>query len=285
MNWTPTTSPSKALLAGSPRAIPRTIRIPHESAETNAPFQDMKTRKRVIFTQGGKGGVGKTEAILALIDWHRARGIEPALIDFDIENTNKSGLQNFHPEARKIDVHREGALDEFFEVCDQSKSGIVVADLGAGAGEATYNWFDEAFEDAADFGIDFTSIGVTTDEAGAVQSVLKWAKHLQDRVDYLIVLNEYREKNSDFGFWTDEPATKRFIKAFSPQIMVMKARVQEFQAELRNHTGTLQRVIDGQMEDPYFHLTKNRYRAIRARREMFEGFDEASSILLPPTES
>ncbi len=245
----------------------------------------MKASKRVIFTQGGKGGVGKTEVILALVDWHRSKGIKPALIDFDIENTNKSGLQNFHSEARKIDVHKEGALDEFFDVCDQSQSGIVIADLGAGAGEATYHWFDEAFEDAAEFGIALTSIGVTTNEAGAVQSILKWAKHLQDRVDYLIVLNEYREKNSTFNYWTDEPATMRFIKAFSPKTMVMKARVQEFQAELRNHTGTLQRVIDGQMEDPYFHLTKNRYRAIRASREIFEGFDAASNILFPPTEA
>ncbi len=244
----------------------------------------MKASKRVIFTQGGKGGVGKTEVILPLIDWFQKRGIFPALIDFDIENTNKSGLQNFHPKARKLDVHKEGALDEFFDVCDQSASGIVIADLGAGAGEATYHWFDEAFEDAADFGICFTSIGVTINEAGAVQSVLKWASRLQDRVDYLIVLNEFREKNSQFEYWQDEPATQRFIEAFSPSIMVMKSRVQEFQAELRNHTGTLQRVIEGNMRDPYFHLAKNRYRAARYHRELFAGFDEASTILLPPTE-
>ena len=245
----------------------------------------MSKSTRVIFTQGGKGGVAKTEVTLSLISWYREQGLSPALLDFDIENTNRSGLQNFYPEATKLDVHKDGTLDEFFDVCDQSPSGIVLADLGAGAGEATYSWFDEAFEDAADFGICFTSIGVTTNEAGAVQSILKWASHLQDRVDYLIVLNECHEKNSDFDYWKNEPATQRFVDAFSPQIMVMKARVQEFQAELRNHTGTLQGVIDGKMNDPYFHLAKNRYRAARYQRDMFEGFDKAADILLPPSEA
>ncbi|MBB5353852.1 MinD-like ATPase involved in chromosome partitioning or flagellar assembly [Haloferula luteola] len=237
---------------------------------------------RVVFTQGGKGGVAKTEVTLSLIAWYEQQGLQPALLDFDIENTNKSGLKNFYPQARKIDVHREGALDEFFDVCDQNANGLVVADLGAGAGEATYRWFDEAFNDAADFGISFTSIGVTTNEAGAVQSILKWADHLQDRVEYLIVLNEFREPGCDFIYWTAEPATKRFIEAFSPQIMIMGSRIQEFQAELRNRSATLQQVIDGTVDTPYFKLSKNLFRAKRYQRGMFEGFERASNILLPP---
>ncbi|MBK1884405.1 hypothetical protein JIN85_18455 [Luteolibacter pohnpeiensis] len=237
---------------------------------------------RVVFTQGGKGGVAKTEVILSLIAWYEKQGIHPALLDFDIENTNKSGLKNFYPKARKMDVHREGALDEFFDVCDQNESGLVVADLGAGAGEATYRWFDEAFDDAADFGIAFTSIGVTTNEAGAVQSILKWANQLQDRVEYLIVLNKFREPDCDFAYWNAEPATGRFIEAFSPKIMTMGSRIQEFQAELRNRSATLQQVIDGKVETSFFKLSKNLFRAKRYQRDMFEGFDLASEILLPP---
>lgn len=237
---------------------------------------------RVVFTQGGKGGVAKTEVILSLIAWYEQRGIRPALLDFDIENTNKSGLQNFHPAARKMDVHREGALDEFFDVCDQNESGLVVADLGAGAGEATYRWFDEAFDDAADFGISFTSIGVTTDDAGAVQSILKWADRLQDRVEYLIVLNEFREPGCDFIYWKAEPATARFMEPFSPKIMTMASRIQEFQAELRNRSATLRQVIDGNVDTPFFRMSKNLFRAKRYQRGMFEGFDSASEILLPP---
>lgn len=245
----------------------------------------MSTSTRVIFTQGGKGGVAKTEVILSLIPWYHRQGLFPALLDFDIENTNKSGLQNFYPKAQKLDVHRDGTLDEFFEVCDRTDCGLVIADLGAGAGEATYRWFDEAYEDAAESGIAFTSIGVTTNEAGAVQSVLKWASHLQDRVDYLVVLNEFREPNCEFEYWKAEPAVERFMDAFDPRVMVMQARIQEFQAELRNRSATLQRVIDGEVDTKFFRKSMNVFRARRYQRGMFAGFDEASDILLPPATS
>jgi len=236
---------------------------------------------RVAFTQGGKGGVAKTEVALSLISWYRLRGIEPSLLDFDIENTNKSGLQNFYPEARKLDIHDPGALDDFFDVCDQTKSDVVVADLGAGAGSATFPWFARAFGDAHDLGIRFTSIGVTNNEAGAVQSLLKWANELQEQVQYLIVLNELQEEGSLFEYWNDEPAVSDFQEIFSPKIMRMSARVQEFQAELRNRVATLQQVIDGEVDAPFLKLTKNIVRAKRYQREMLAGFDTASSILLP----
>jgi MinD-like ATPase involved in chromosome partitioning or flagellar assembly len=241
----------------------------------------MKTKTRVVFTQGGKGGVAKTEVVLSLIPWYRQQGIQPVLLDFDFENTNKSGLQNFYPEARKFDVHIEGALDEFFDVCDRDDVEVVIADLGAGAGSATYSWFDQAFDDAEELGIRFTSIGVTTNEAGAVQSILKWAAHLQDRVDYLIVLNELREPGSKFEYWNDEPAVARFIEAFSPVIMPMGARIQEFQSEMRNWSTTLQAVIEMKVEAEFLKRTKNVVRAKRYQRQLFEGFDQATSILLP----
>ena len=241
----------------------------------------MQKTKRVVFTQGGKGGVGKTEVMLGLIDWYASQGLSPALLDFDIENTNKSGLQNFHPSARKFDVHTEGALDEFFDICDSEETGIVLADLGAGAGAATYQWFDDAHEDATEFGIRFTAVGVTTNEAGAVQSILKWAHHLQDRVDYLIVQNEFRERNSDFAYWNSEPAVERFRKTLDPRLMRMKARIQEFQAELRNRSATLQQVIDGTVDTDFFKRSKNLFRARSYQRELFAGFDEAADILLP----
>lgn len=241
----------------------------------------MKAKTRVVFTQGGKGGVAKTETVLSLIPWYSQQGIKPVLLDFDIENTNKSGLQNFYPEARKFDVHADGALDEFFDVCDDPKVQVVIADLGAGAGAATYGWFDQAFPDASDLGIRFTSVGVTTNEAGAVQSILKWAARLQDRVDYLIVLNELRESGSAFEYWNDEPAVARFKEAFAPTVMTMGARVQEFQSELRNWSTTLQAVIDGKVEPAFLKRTKNVVRAKRYQRQLFEGFDSAASILIP----
>lgn len=241
----------------------------------------MSNNTRIIFTQGGKGGVGKTEFVLSLIPWMNSKGQAPLLLDFDMENTHKSGLKNFFPKAEKFDVHAEGALDRFFDICDDDDTCSIIADLGSGAGSATYAWFDEVYEDAQALGIQFTAVGVTTNEAGSVQSVLKWAKHLQRRADYLVVLNEMRDPNSKFEYWHDEEAVGLFLETLSPQIITMKSRIQDLQAELRNHTTTLQQIIDGDVELPTFRITRNLVRARSYQRSLFAELDRVADILLP----
>ena len=241
----------------------------------------MNDTTRIIFTQGGKGGVGKTEVALSLVTWLHQQGLRPMLFDFDIENTNKSGLQNFYPEATKLDIHRPGNLDEFFSVCHEPTTNIVLADMGAGAGTATYKWFEQAFEFAQDMQIAFTAVGVTNNDAGAVQSILTWANNLRDRVDYLVVLNEMHIHQCDFEYWHQVPEVAKFLKVVKPEVMLMSARVEEFQAELRNQCLTLQRVIDGDHDAKFFRYMKNIVRAKRAQRELYKGFDEAAAILTP----
>ena len=85
----------------------------------------------------------------------------------------------------------------------------MLADMGAGAGTATYDWFEKMFDDSRDMNIRFTAIGVTTNDPGAVLSVLRWAKHLQQQVDYLIVLNETSETDRTFEYWNDNPLVQK----------------------------------------------------------------------------
>ena len=120
----------------------------------------MREQKQVLLTQGGKGGSGKTELSVSAVDFVKKRGFKPLLLDFDRENTDNSGLQNFHTEAIKLDVHQEGALDTFFDICDREESNLIIADLPAGAGLETFQFFNDAFEDAEEVGIRFTAIGV-----------------------------------------------------------------------------------------------------------------------------
>lgn len=236
---------------------------------------------RVIFTQGGKGGVGKTEVAIGLASWLHERGLRPLLLDFDVENTNKSGLQNFYPKAEKFDVHQHGNLDEFFRVCQTPDIDVVLADMGAGAGGTTYHWFDDAFDLARDMNIEFTAVGVTINDAGSVQSILKWASHLADKVNYLVVLNEMHHPHNAFEYWHDAADVERFMKTFSPNVMTMSARVEEFQAELRNQTLTLEKVIRGDVSSDFFRYIKNLVRAKKYQRNLFEGFDAATDILVP----
>ena len=236
---------------------------------------------RVVFSMGGKGGTGKTALMSSLVSWYEAQDIQPVLLDFDVENTDKSSLQNFHTSAKRFDVHADGALDEFFEVCDEEEVEVVLADLGAGAGRTTYAWFDETFEDTKELCMKFTAVGVTTNDAGAVQSILKWADHLQDRVSYLVVLNEMREKESEFEYWHDEKAVAQLKKVFQVHEIQMGARVQEFESELRNQCASLQTVVDGKADNPFLRKTKNVVRAKRYQRQLFDGFDQAAEILIP----
>jgi MinD superfamily P-loop ATPase len=45
-----------------------------------------KKSKRVVFTMGGKGGVGKTGLMVALAEWFEANEIPFTLLDLDTEN-------------------------------------------------------------------------------------------------------------------------------------------------------------------------------------------------------
>jgi Mrp family chromosome partitioning ATPase len=42
--------------------------------------------KRVVFTMGGKGGVGKTGLMVALAEWFEGNEIPFTLLDLDTEN-------------------------------------------------------------------------------------------------------------------------------------------------------------------------------------------------------
>ncbi|MEM7312652.1 MAG: hypothetical protein AAF497_05820, partial [Planctomycetota bacterium] len=219
---------------------------------------------------------------ISLATWYKRQGISPRFIDFDAENTDKSGLKNFVPDAVRFDLHTPGALDHFFEVCD-TEDRVVLADMGAGAGTATYDWFEKMFDDSRDMNIRFTAIGVTTNDPGAVLSVLRWAKHLQQQVDYLVVLNERSETDSKFEYWSDNPLVKKFTDAFKPVVMRSDVRIAEFQSELRNQELSLEDVIERRTNSPFFRNTMQIVRARRYQRTLFAGFDSASVILLPTT--
>jgi len=233
---------------------------------------------RVVFTEGGKGGVGKTEIAVNLATWYESQGIRPRLLDFDVENTEKSGFQNFMPQAEKLNIHAPGALDHFFEACE-CDDRVVLADLGAGAGASMFDWFEKMFEDSTAMNIRFTAVGVTTNDPGAVISILQWADKLRRRADYLIVLNAMRAVDESFDYWNDEPSVARFIELCKPQVIQVDARVPEFQTELRNEEVTLADVIDGKANSRFFKKTMQVVRARRYQRNIYEGFGSARRIL------
>jgi hypothetical protein len=54
----------------------------------------------------------------------------------------------------------------------------ILADMGAGAGQVTYEWFGKSFWNVNEAGIVFASVGVIASDPASVESVRAWAPRL-----------------------------------------------------------------------------------------------------------
>ena len=85
--------------------------------------------KRVVFTMGGKGGVGKTGVVVALAEWFHVNEIPVTLLDLDTENKARGSLKHFFDDTvTKVDVHTPAGLDAFVDHLDGG-APILLADM------------------------------------------------------------------------------------------------------------------------------------------------------------
>ncbi len=153
------------------------------------PSETACAKKRVILSMGGKGGVGKTSIMVGLAEWFAVNQIPVKLLDLDTENKARGSLAHFFGGlVPKVNIHSPAGLDGFIDHLAEG-APVVLADMGSGSGQVTYEWFDTMYPDIADAGIAFTTIGVVTSDPASVESVLSWAARLQDKVSYLVVKN------------------------------------------------------------------------------------------------
>ena len=234
-----------------------------------------------IVTMGGKGGVGKTTFMTALAEWFRANNIPVGLLDLDTENRTKGGLKFFWGDAaRKVNVRERDGLDVFFDTLDREEA-VVLADMGAGQGDAAKQWFGEIYLQAAKRGAGFLMVGLVTDEPASASSVLQWANDLQGKVNYLVVLNQMGEQESTFTHWHDAPAAKQFRDTFRPSIMTMASRAPNLQNHMSDHGLSLQAVIEGKAESPEFRRIRYVSRADAIRTQLFGEFARVIPPFLP----
>src|SRR5580704_19417688 len=190
--------------------------------------------KRVVFTMGGKGGVGKTGVVVALAEWFAANEIPVTLLDLDTENKDRGSLKHFfNGSVTKVNIHTPAGLDAFVDHL-HSGSEIILADMGAGAGQVAADWFESMYEDVAATGVSFTAVGVVTPDPASVESVLAWANRLQDRVEYVVVENATGPQ-SNFGYWDSAEQAIRFRESLSPTVVRMEFRLAELENPARQH--------------------------------------------------
>jgi len=236
--------------------------------------------KRVVFTMGGKGGVGKTGVVVALAEWFHANEIPVTLLDLDTENKACGSLKHFfNGTVTKVNVHTPAGLDAFVDHLDGG-TPIILADMGAGAGQVAAGWFDSMYEDVAATGVRFTAVGIITPDPASVESVLAWASRLQDRVEYVIVENA-TSALADFTYWRSTKQANQFRQALTPAILQMEFRLAELENPLRQHGIQLSQVADRKTMVDELKRASLVMRAQSYRRRLFSEFDRAREAFLP----
>ena len=238
------------------------------------------TNKRVILSMGGKGGVGKTSVMTGLAEWFRENGIPVQLLDLDSENKARGSLTHFFGgQVPKVNIHTPTGLDAFVDELTDGPP-VILADMGAGAGRVTYEWFDKMYSNVAEAGIAFTSVGVITADPASVESVLAWASRLGDKTAYLIVENSIAE-HTDFRYWRETEQALWFQQKYSPSVVRMDFRVPGLENATRNH-GVMLGVVAARLANaPELQKASFVMRAQSYRRRMFAEFDKVKDLLLP----
>jgi MinD-like ATPase involved in chromosome partitioning or flagellar assembly len=243
----------------------------------------MKTangNKRVVFTMGGKGGVGKTGLMVALAEWFEAHEIPFTLLDLDTENKARGSLKHFfNGSVTKVNIHTPAGLDTFIDHLE-SGTAIILADMGAGSGQVASDWFDAMYEDISATGARFTAVGVITPDPASVESVLAWANRLQDRVQYVVVQNATGPQ-SNFSYWDSAEQAMRFRESLSPTVVRMEFRLAELENPARQHGVRLGQVATRQNSVDELKRASIVMRAESYRRRLFSEFDRAKEMFLP----
>jgi len=236
--------------------------------------------KRIILSMGGKGGVGKTSVMTELAEWFEENEIPMNLLDLDSENKSRGSLAHFFgARAPKININTPAGLDAFVDHLADG-APVMLADMGAGSGQITHDWFERMCPDVADAGIVFTAIGVVTADPASVESVLAWAARLQNRVAYLIVENSVAEQ-TDFTYWLESEQAQQFRKVFEPAVIHMDYRLPDLENASRNHGVTLGQIAGRTTNALELQKASFVMRAQSYRRRMFAEFDRVKELLLP----
>jgi MinD-like ATPase involved in chromosome partitioning or flagellar assembly len=236
--------------------------------------------KRVILSMGGKGGVGKTSVMTGLAEWFDENQIPVTMLDLDTENKARGSLTHFYGgRVPKVNIHTPAGLDAFVDHLADG-APVILADMGAGSGQVTHDWFERMYPDVADAGIVFTAIGVVTSDPASVESVLAWASRLQDRVSYLIVENSITDQ-MDFVYWRESDQARQFQKTFEPAVIQLDYRLADLENATRNHGVTLGRVAGRTTDAPELQKASLVMRAQSYRRRMFAEFEKVKELLLP----
>ncbi len=240
-----------------------------------------QSSKLIVFSCGGKGGVGKTTVATAIADFYATRSIPATLFDCDTENKQRGSLSHFFPEATKLDIRLERGLDRFVDAMLAADTPVALADLAAGSGRDTFEWIDTMFDGLAAEGFRFTAVATITSAASSVETLFTWATALRDRVRYLVVKNQVA--GDDFGYFDRTEPGRVFLATAQPVVITLRARAREIQAELDNRglTPAQMMTADADRRGPLLNGGTARIRAQAYAAQIDAALASAEELLCP----
>ena len=125
--------------------------------------------------------------------------------DLDTENKKKGSFSHFFRSGRSRSTSApRGASTHLSTIPTRSRTSS--SPTWVGEWQDFHRLFNSMYESIADT-LSFTAIGVVTSDPASVESLLNWAAQLQNRVSYLVVLNQQEDIQVDFTYW--ERSAKR----------------------------------------------------------------------------
>jgi CobQ/CobB/MinD/ParA nucleotide binding domain len=179
---------------------------------------------QLIFTMGGRGGVGKTSSIVAIADYLHTRGHKFLVTDCDTENAGKTSSIShwFKDVAIPLNLRSIDDCDKLLDGSSKAKAPYVLADLPSNAaGDLAPYWKGIITpETLAELGLGVIAVGVITPSIASGESVYQWIDTLGPNIQYLIALNRLSfervpaPKEETFKHWFALNTDHLMIKTF-----------------------------------------------------------------------
>ena len=154
----------------------------------------MSKKKLVVFSIGGKGGVGKSWLVTLLADWYASRKQSFHAVDLDNENNT---LMRFYPAAQFVELSSERELDGMLNAIVGGDQALTLMDMRAASTDRVEPWLRQVdFEELSrEHSIKFTAIGVVDTSEDSVNNIGYWAGDVLKKAKgmrYIIAQNKVR---------------------------------------------------------------------------------------------
>lgn len=233
----------------------------------------MKTKCIVVFTIGGKGGVGKSWVVSLLVQWLEILAMIFAIIDCDDETSTTT---RFFPKALFMAIRSNTEIDQIVQLASEGKYSVIVVDLPARAGDEFQSWFALVpWEELKELGVHFTAIGVVCGNKDSIECILRWREFLGENVSYVLALNR-RDK---LDIYESSRARQEFLAAGYPEVEIPKLD-EKFAAALDKSNWTISAALNS-VEAHYLTQLMSRARLRRYQAQVFEEFNKIKTYLLP----